>query len=99
MSPKQIGRPMKYRDLLLALETHELYTPAKVADFAVERGFIPEDFVARQRVRIAMGRYTNNHRFPDEGDGLVSSPGQAPTPGWFGWRYRQTAMASEETHD
>ncbi len=96
MCSRPIGRPLKYRSLLLALETHELYTPAKVADFAIEHGFIPEEFEARQRVRIAMGRYTNNHGFPDEGDGLVSSPGQAPTPGWFGWRYRQTVLESED---
>jgi len=79
---------MKYRKVITSLDSDELYTPATVARFAVERGLIEDNKQERQRVRISIGRFTNNHYFPDEGDGMVTIPGQSPTPGWFGWRYK-----------
>jgi len=90
---RPIGRPSKYGQILRKLEDDDLYTPASVADFAIEKGFIEgEDAkalrLARQRVRIAMARWTDNKGFPDEGDGHVTLKGQAPTPGWFGWRWK-----------
>jgi len=88
-----VGRPMKYDKILAALAPGDLYSAAKVALFAEERGFLDaEDPEARQlskqRIRLAMGRFRTNHEFPKEGDGLVYNQGQAPTPGWFGWRWQ-----------
>jgi len=92
---KPSGRPLKYREAIEALDPNALYTPALVAAFGVERGLLPGLATAnvklsRQRCRIAMGRLTNNHFFPDEGDGMATIPGQSPTPGWFGWRCQET---------
>ena len=90
---RPIGRPMKYREILLHLEDDDLYTPAAIARFAAEADLIKESEralrkIALQRIRVAMGRYSNNHLFPDEGDGMVTLRGQSPTPGWFGWRWK-----------
>ncbi|CAM2009501.1 hypothetical protein [Acanthopleuribacter pedis] len=87
------GRPMKYAVIIEQLDEDDLYTPATIADFAEEIGFIdsrdPERHrLERQRVRIAMGRFSNNHKFPDEGDGFVTLRGQPPIPAWFGWRWK-----------
>ncbi len=91
---KSIGRPMKYSGILLQLEDDDLYTPALIADFAEAKGILKESDgqkrrLERQRLRIALGRYSNNHHFPDEGDGMVTISGQSPTPGWFGWRWKE----------
>lgn len=90
---KAHGRPRKYEAILRSLEDGELYSPAKVARYAEEKGLIRgEDAkslaLERQRVRIAMGRWANLKEFPDDGDGLVCLKGQAPIPGWFGWRWK-----------
>jgi hypothetical protein len=39
-----------------------------------------------------MGRFSNNRDFPDEGDGMVTIRGQAPTPAWYGWRWLAALM-------
>ncbi|MBO1317961.1 hypothetical protein [Acanthopleuribacter pedis] len=83
---------MKYSELIEQLNEDEIYTPATIADYAETIGYIsgqdPEEVrLVRQRIRIAMGRFSNNHNFPDEGDGFVTLRGQPPTPGWFGWRW------------
>ena len=88
-----VGRPMKYNRILAGLKQAELYSAAKIALFAEEQGFISERDpnevrLAKQRIRLAMGRFRTNHQFPKEGDGLVYNEGQAPTPGWFGWRWQ-----------
>ena len=75
------------------LEEDDLYTPATIASFAEEQGLITADNLTqrrleKQRMRISLGRFSNNHDFPDEGDGMVTIKGQAPTPGWFGWRWK-----------
>ena len=84
---------MKYKPLLESLEEDELYTPASIAAYAQKIEFItstePDQVrLEKQRIRIALGRFSNNHNFPDEGDGMVTLRGQAPTPGWFGWRWK-----------
>jgi hypothetical protein len=84
---------MKYKSLIEMLDEDQLYTPATIAAFAESKGFIKtrEAVVRRlekQRIRIALGRFSNNHNFPDQGDGMVTIRGQAPTPGWFGWRWK-----------
>ena len=38
--------------------------------------------------RIAMGRFSNNHEFPPEGDGILKFKGNAPVPAWFDWRWK-----------
>ncbi|MBO1322487.1 hypothetical protein [Acanthopleuribacter pedis] len=83
---------MKYKHILLELDEDQIYTPATIAMFAFEHGMVEfsdeeEARLIYQRIRIAMGRLSNNHRFPDEGDGFVTLQGQPPVPGWFGWRW------------
>lgn len=85
---------MKYRDLLEQLDNEVVYTPATIAAYAEEINYINEadegmHRLMKQRIRITLGRYSNNHKFPDEGDGMVIIRGQAPTPGWFGWRWKR----------
>ena len=86
---------MKYDVLIEALAEGDLYSPAAIVKFAEENGFLKSDpekrnkrRLEKQRIRIAMGRYSNNHEFPDEGDGYLKIPGQAPVPAWFGWRWK-----------
>ena len=86
------GRPIKYRFVITSLEPDSLYTPASIAQFAVEENLLPgntfrEKKLNYQRIRITLGRLSNNRYFPDEGDGLVHLKGQPPYPGWFGWRW------------
>lgn len=90
MRPK--GRPIKYRFVIVSLEPETLYTPASIARFAEENDLLPgttsgEKKLNYQRLRITLGRFSNNHYFPDEGDGMVLLKGQPPYPGWFGWRW------------
>jgi len=96
LQKRPLGRPMKYNKLLVLLGDDELYTPASIALFAVTCGFVEEGRadkmrMEKQRIRIALGRFSNNHAFPDEGDGMLRLPGQAPTPAWFGWRWKAAA--------
>lgn len=90
---KSIGRPMKYKKIIETLDKNSLFTPATIANFAEEKGLLEgtnlrERRLEKQRIRIALGRFSNNHGFPDEGDGMVTLRGQAPTPAWFGWRWK-----------
>ncbi len=83
---------MKYKALLEALDKDTIYTPSTIALFAEQNGFLKAETEAerrleKQRIRISMGRFSNNHGFPDAGDGMVTIKGQAPTPGWSGWRW------------
>ena len=84
---------MKYNNLIEMLQEDDLYTPATITALAEARGMVTETDpdkrrLEKQRIRISLGRFSNNHEFPDEGDGMVRVKGQAPTPGWFGWRWR-----------
>ena len=83
-----IGRPMKYRNVLLSLDDHDLYTPAAIVRHALDRKMIDNKPLAITRLRITLSRYSQNHQFPKAGDGLVTIKGQAPTPGWWGHRWK-----------
>lgn len=83
---------MKYKKIIDQLDEDSIYTPGSIAIFAAKKELYAsknsEDLKAeRHRLRISLGRFSNNHKFPDHGDGTVTLPGQAPTPGWFGWRW------------
>ena len=91
-----MGSPRKYREIIEELEEDELYTAASIARFAASRGLLDryvaeggDEKLAEQRIRIAMGRTRANH-LPDEGDGLVTLKDRHPTPGWYGWRWKET---------
>lgn len=94
-----IGRPQRYKRILMSLDEDALYSPSMIGKHAEETGII-EAFLdehvslelAKQRIRIAMGRLSNNHKFPDLGDGLVVFEGQAPIPAWYGWRWMCTVQ-------
>lgn len=87
-----IGRPRKYTPIINQLDPHTLYTPATIAKIAVRLSQPLTEAQEKRtytRVRIAFGRFSNNHDFPDEGDGMVTIKGQAPCPAWFGWRWQK----------
>lgn len=91
----KVGRPLKYIVILRRLDDDTLYTASTVATFAKEQGllylFTDEQINEREvqnRIRLAMVRLSNRHKFPDEGDGIVTVDGQAPVSGWYGWRWR-----------
>lgn len=91
---KPAGRPRKYHVLLRQLDPDTLYSAASIARWAIatdQYGTLTpnQQKMTQQRIRIALGRWCNNHQFPDEGDGIVLLPGQSPTPGWFGWRWQR----------
>ncbi len=88
-----IGRPLKYKLTIKHLIDEHIYSPATIAIYAGSNGLLKATDPAgirleKQRIRITMGRFSNNHDFPDQGDGIVTLPGQAPVPGWFGWRWK-----------
>lgn len=95
---RPLGRPMKYHVILRQLEDDVLYSPGTISGFAKEHGLLlvdgeeptspAETAIAMRRIRISMGRFATNHGFPDVGDGLVHVKTRAPTPGWFGWRWK-----------
>ena len=95
--PSESGQPHKYAVILWSLPDDELFTPALIAARAATLGLIegngdPEQTrLARLRIRVAMGRLSNNHEFPDDGDGLVTLPGQSPVAGWHGRRWKTAA--------
>jgi len=87
---------MKYQFIIERLDNGTLFSPASIAQFAMAEGLLEDDRdgtedtdrLLKQRIRVSMGRYSNNHEFPDQGDGLITLRGNAPTPGWFGWRWK-----------
>jgi len=99
---RSIGRPLKYQHILERLENDEIYSPAAISRFALERGLIDgstseERTAARHRVRIAMARLSNYHGFPDEGDALISLPRHRPMPAWYGWRWKLVMEGNYES--
>lgn len=88
-----VGRPMKYGFLLEILEDEVIYCPASIVDHCMAlniwryTGSDPE-YIQRLRVRHSLARFSKNHGFPYEGDGLVFIENQAPVRGWFGWRWK-----------
>ena len=101
MNGRFVGRPPKYRHIIASLEDEALYTPAAIARNAQEKGFLkgkPEEIQQDiLRIRITMGRNSQNHGFPEEGDGLVTLWGQSPTPGWVGRRWKEAFHITEMT--
>jgi hypothetical protein len=88
---------MKYRYILYELEEHELYSAACIANFAEENCLLRSRGKQAQkkekiRIRTSMGRFSNNHNFPREGDGTVIPEGKSARPGWFGWRWREAIV-------
>jgi hypothetical protein len=78
------GRPKRYTNLIHSLDDGKLYSSAMIAR---RSGFGKK---GKLRVRITMARYATKHEFPHEGDGFITLKGQAPTPAWFGWRWKDT---------
>jgi len=92
----RVGRPAKYDDIIAALDASRVYSAATIARFALGRALFSEDEEieparAHQRLRITLGRMTQNKRnlFPPDGDAKVKQPGQPATAGWFGWRWQR----------
>ena len=86
-----VGRPLKYKHFILLLEDDALYTPAAIVTNGQEKGLtVPPPGADRTRLRIrhTLARFAINHAFPHDGDGLLRLPGQAATPAWFGWRWK-----------
>ena len=91
---RPIGRPRIYNEIIKMLREDELYTPAVIAQFAEAHDMLPNHpqtpeqiRLAKQRIRISMIRYATIRNFQAYSDGMVKLKGQAPTPGWFGWRW------------
>ena len=89
--------PHKYLPLVEDLKENTRYTAALITSLAEERGLLAGYLkkgetdlqLVKQRVRISFNRLRGVRRFPMDGDGSVSIPGQAPTPGWYGWRWKE----------
>lgn len=82
-----VGRPQKYDSLYAALDNNALYSPALIANFAEESGYIlSRDLkvikMEKQRIRIATARLFNYH-LPEVSDGLVQLNGSIYC-GWYG---------------
>ena len=89
-SPKrQVGRPLKYRQLLDILDDATIYSPGSIVRNGEEKGLLPplgpaDQSQRRLRIRHTLCRYAVNHKFPRPGEGWVKLDGQAPVPGWYG---------------
>lgn len=90
------GRPMKYAHFLAVLDDFTVYCPSSIVANGEKLGFFQKGLsskmlrLQKQRVRIALGRYSYKQNFPAGGDGLVLIKGQAPIPGWFGARWKSS---------
>ena len=93
--PGTVGRPMKYKRLLQALEDDKPYTPVCIALNGEEKGLVkvPKDkdtlMEQRRKIRHTMARYKANHNFPENGDEIIKVYGQSPTPAWYGRRWKE----------
>lgn len=91
---RQVGRPLKYKPYIMALDDNELYSPAKIVINGIEKNLMPDNLTKeerndlRRKIRHTLSRFRKSHQFPGEGDGFVELPGQSPTPAWFGWRWK-----------
>lgn len=94
MATRPVGRPMKYRHFIENLEDGVLYTPARIVQHGEMLGFFQKIRSPKllkkekQRIRHTLARFSTNHQFPNEGDGMVFLKGQAPTRGWTGKRWK-----------
>ena len=99
-----IGRPLKYKELIYDLDDDIIYSPARIANHAQESGYIlslDHDVIRlqKQRIRIALARLSSYRGFPENGDGLVTLPGQATTVGWLGSRWKQSMTELKQEAD
>ena len=91
---KPIGRPMKYKHFITILDDETVYSPASIVRLGEKQGLIDPDLDEAQRkkerlrIRHTLARFSQNHQFSQEGDGLVMIKGQTPTRGWFGKRWK-----------
>ncbi len=90
------GRPMKYSELIRALELDESYSVATVVERAETLGFLDkEEFRAaretrddvRVKIRMAINRLASQH-LPKKEDALLVEVGQQPQRAWCGWRWK-----------
>ena len=99
---KRIGRPLKYGKFLEILDDETVYCPSTIVEAGREHGLVPEiannekidpeeDRTIKTRIRHALARFAANHRFPEQGDGLVKIKGQTPPRGWKGFRWKEAA--------
>jgi len=95
------GRKGKYSYIIERLNDNTLYSPSKIAWFAWESRLLPNAEIgalSRLRLRTTLGRMTVNKRrlFPIGGDGHILIRGQQPTPGWYGWRWKEAYGVRQE---
>ena len=101
MAVAPVGRPLKYRHIFILLDDDVLYTAASIAMFAVRLNLLSwedkdELALAKLRLRVTLGRFRAYHRFPDEGDGLLTLKGQAPCTAWLGCRWKAAAVCQSK---
>ena len=92
----RIGRPMKYKHMILRLDPEQIYSSGSIARVADAEGWFDEEEskdLQRQRLRVTLNRLVENRSFPKMGDGRVTLKGQAAKPGWFGWRWQNAVEA------
>ena len=86
--------PKAYLVIVNQLADMVCYSPGSIARLAEELGLIGGDaatlYRKRRKIRHTLARYAVNHNFPVKGHGLVTLEGQGPTPGWFGWFWKDT---------
>ncbi|MDJ0835088.1 MAG: hypothetical protein QNK37_01145 [Acidobacteriota bacterium] len=75
---------MKYAQYIEALEDNRLYAAGTIPTVT--------NPIERRRMRIAFIHFRKSRGFPDRGDGFLTIPGQAPFPGWFGWRWKAALL-------
>lgn len=90
---KKRGRPRKYAHFITILDNQKIYSPSSIVAYGEKLGFFKgihgqAKEVAKRRVRIAIGVMKRTQQFPIRGDGLVIKRGLAPTPGWYGARWK-----------
>ena len=95
-----VGRPLKYSHIIKQLDPDTIYSSASIARFAESSGFITGDPKVKKSImlciRVSCNRLVRKREFPKEGDGQVLIKGQAPTPGWSGWRWQQAMDISRK---
>jgi hypothetical protein len=93
----RLGRPLKYKAFLEALEDDTVYTPATIVQLGLAKGLFPNSLNQEQlkesklRVRHTLSRFSSNHEFPFKGDGFATIEGQPPLRGWYGFRWKMAA--------
>lgn len=102
--PNPVGRPMKYRFLLEALEDNVIYSPATIVNYCLDTGVLDKTRpkavlkLERTRIRHSLSRFSQNHGFPRGGDGPIDVSGQAMGVGWYGHRWKNALPAKHQPH-